>query len=838
MLFVLGALCAGIAFDEVLHASIRIWLGAAVVLGAAWFVCWIGKSPLALLFLAGLVLACGGLRNQIASRQPGGLGALAPTVNSPIALEGRALSGARIVPPSSSTPLEFSPPRSQTHVLIRVSRVRDGEQWRAASGKAWLRAAGPLPEIGAGDQLRIFAEYSKAPQRGNPGEPDRSRQSRIDGVDFFLHCETSDQVQIVKRGSPNSVARWIGFQRQAWIRKLHASLGEKRGALAAAILLGAREQLDRPRLDSFLLVGMSHILVVSGANVAILAGALLWLHTLVNLPRGITFAAISLFVIWFALLTDADAPVIRAAAAMLVVLLARYYFRRVDSVQALASAGVAVLLLNPAYLFSLGAQLSFLSVATLIQVAAHMTPPARKSDPLERLLFRSQPLVFRLAIQTYELLYAALLTSFWVWVATTPLLWSQFGFLQWGPILLNPLLAIPFAALLGAGMLFLGVDGWIPGLGPILAAICRWSLDFMEGVVGAFQRAPAPMQLASPPPLWWVVLFYIAAFALIGLAPWARNSNLLASAPVDKQAVQHQARWRWLVGIAAGMWLSLGFVLGQSYQREFAAPPASLRATFLNVGHGTCVLLEFPNGQTWVYDAGNKSDGRGAARILWEAMLAAGKSRIDRLIVSHDDTDHYSALPTFLRRVRVDRIGWTRDFHPPTSIAGQYVVQSVEMEGAPQEILDDRSTWSIDGVSLRILHPSQDETFGSDNSRSIVLEIEYAGRRILLPGDLETPGLELVVSRETKPYDVVMAPHHGSERSIPQRFAGWSRPRYVIISGDEGDRRDSTIAAYIAGGATVFHTADDGAVVVTLSQSGELTVEPFRQPSQAAAPRR
>jgi competence protein ComEC len=825
MLFVFLGLCGGIWLNDSARLSPIVWGSIGVACAAVWLALWLRHNPLALAALCGALICLGGLRHDfhLASVQGGTRTLQAPTAPTPVVMEVIAITGARISAPAAPTPLEFMPQRSQTRVLVNVDRVRDGVDWQAASGRGWLVVQGKKEAIGAGDRLRIYGEISRRNSRGNPGEADRSRQMEIDGVQFYVRCESDSQVHILERGSTYSVARWIGFQRQAWIGKLHRAMGEKQGGLAAAILLGASEQLDSARLDSFLLVGMSHILVVSGANVAILVGALIWLQRVIGLPRWFALLSIAIFVLWFALLADADAPVMRATAVMLVLLLGQAMSRRVDSIQAWSAAGAAVLILNPAYLFSLGAQLSFLSVAILIQAAISHEPPRRISDPLDRLIFQSHSFAVRTLIRLREMLAEALRTSIWVWLATTPILWMQFGYLQWGPIILNPLLVFPFLITLWSGMIFLITDGFVPGVSSTMAMLCRGCLDVMEWLVSLFQGRNAPTMLLPPPPVWWAVAFYAATlFAAVGGLGRSRQSLL---EPKSVRTMPRQGRRQWTLGIAAVLWLAIGIALGRSTSLGDGQNP--LRLTFLNVGHGTCVLIDFPNNATWVYDSGNQSDGRGAARILWEALLTSRKSHIDQFLISHDDTDHYSAVPTLLRRVRVDKICWTRDLAEPQSASGKYLTEVVAEAGVTPEIVSEGASWQVDGVAIRVLHPSLSENFGSDNSRSIVLEIEYAGRRVLLPGDLETPGLELLLNRDTEPYDVVMAPHHGSERSAPSRFAGWSRPDFVIISGDEEDHRDSTIAAYAAGGAKVFHTADHGAIVLEISDQGAMQVQPY-----------
>src|SRR6185369_9808510 len=99
-----------------------------------------------------------------------------------------------------------------------------------------------------------------------------------------------------------------------------------------------------------------------------------------------------------------------------------------------------------------------------------------------------------------------------------------------------------------------------------------------------------------------------------------------------------------------------------------------------------------------------------------------------------------------------------------------------------------REVWSGDrlrasaAARIDVLHPPRRGVLGSDNANSVVLAIEYAGRRILLTGDLESPGLDDVMAEEPYDCDVLLAPHHGSRRSDPPGFAAWSTPKWVVLS--------------------------------------------------------
>jgi len=113
--------------------------------------------------------------------------------------------------------------------------------------------------------------------------------------------------------------------------------------------------------------------------------------------------------------------------------------------------------------------------------------------------------------------------------------------------------------------------------------------------------------------------------------------------------------------------------------------------------------------------------------------------------------------------------------------------------------------------------PAMVNKIGFVNANSITLEVEHAGRRMLLPGDLESPGLEDLMSELPHDCDVLLAPHHGSARSDPPGFAAWSTPEWVVVSSGNADVRPS-VRSYELAGAAVFQTNFSGTVEFGLNK--------------------
>jgi competence protein ComEC len=246
------------------------------------------------------------------------------------------------------------------------------------------------------------------------------------------------------------------------------------------------------------------------------------------------------------------------------------------------------------------------------------------------------------------------------------------------------------------------------------------------------------------------------------------------------------------------------------------------------MGHGACVVLESPTGETLLYDAGSLGSPEFATQSIASYLWHRGIMRIDGIIISHADVDHYNAVPGLLERFAVGTV-----YVSPMMFDG---IDDSETRG-PQVLLEAiraadvpiREVWSGDrlrfgdALSLQVIHPPRQGLVGSDNANSITMTIEYAGHRLLLPGDLETPGIEDVMAELPYDCELLLAPHHGSRRSDPPGFATWSTPNWVVISGGSGDDSRPVVQTYEMAGANVMHTNECGAIHCSLT-SGPLKI--------------
>ena len=216
--------------------------------------------------------------------------------------------------------------------------------------------------------------------------------------------------------------------------------------------------------------------------------------------------------------------------------------------------------------------------------------------------------------------------------------------------------------------------------------------------------------------------------------------------------------------------------------------------------------------------------GRRISELLW----SRGIERLDRLLISHADADHYNGVPYLLDRFRVQSIGMPTLMMERLATDCPDLHRAIHLNQRSIYHLQSGDSWQLaGGVKVEVVHPPAEGVSGTDNANSLVMVVEYRAERILLPGDLEGPGLESLLAAEPIHCSILMAPHHGSLHSDPKRVADWSQPKRVVISSGRKPGLRQVVAEYRVGAAEVWSTAVHGAVTISIKETGT-RVTPWR----------
>ncbi len=696
----------------------------------------------------------------------------------------------------------------QTILGLQMLQVRDGRTWKPASGVVTCTANGYFRDLHPGDRIRVYGKWQRIPHAANPGQFDLADHYGLRGQSVRVRTDHVEQIERIGTERWLRLDRWLSLLMERGDKAIHRHVGLQGARIVSALTLGQREQVDWEMQESLLATGTMHLLAISGLHVEMLAAGIVALALFLHLPRRVMLLGVAIFVFGYAIMCGSQPPVARAAILVSVSCLGRWFGVRPNTLNTLGLAALLLMVNRSTVLFDPGAHLSFLAVATLI--VAGRIDNRKEMDPIEKLIRESLPAWRQLLYRTWWKVLWAMRTSAWVWLLTAPLIVTKFHVISPITIVLNVLLAPAIFGILmcGMGMMMLGT--WMPGIGPVLGAIASICQVYCSFLIRTGEALPFGHWWLPSPGMGWLVGFYLVAL-FMSLIGWATQ------------------RFRWRFAVVLCSWLAAGvlpILIGPQgpWSKGTSTAKHGLRVTFLDVGHGTCVMIQTPSNQTWLYDAGRLGDNERSYTNVVGSLWYEGLTRVDRVFLSHADSDHFNALFGIADRFRIREFISTRDVFEHESPLIRNMLDKLRRQRVRMETWHQGSEIFEDGIRVRAIHPPRERVPGNDNANSLCLIIEYAGRVIFLPGDLEGKGTDRVLLQPRIHADVFMAPHHGSLASNPAKLTEWAKPDIVVISGGDRAQQGSILETYTSDQFRTWITARDHAIRVAIESDGRLTV--------------
>jgi competence protein ComEC len=250
-------------------------------------------------------------------------------------------------------------------------------------------------------------------------------------------------------------------------------------------------------------------------------------------------------------------------------------------------------------------------------------------------------------------------------------------------------------------------------------------------------------------------------------------------------------------------------------------PARLLKATFLDIGQGDSIFLQFPYGGNMLIDGGQGGRYDMGRRVV-AYLHRQGVRRIDIVVLSHPHDDHVGGLITVLRNLPVDLVLDSGQVH--TSYSYEEFLKLIKEKRIPYRIVKaGGEIKGFKGVKIFILSPLPYlfKGTGSDiNNNSLVLKMTYGKASLLFTGDIER-GAEKKLLRYGPALQstLIKVPHHGGRTSSTPAFLDLVNPRAAVIS--VGRRNPfhhpapETLRRYKERGVKIYRTDRRGAIIFT-----------------------
>jgi competence protein ComEC len=548
----------------------------------------------------------------------------------------------------------------------------------------------------------------------------------------------------------------------------------------------------------------------------------------------------------YAFITGFTSPVVRAAGGFTLFLIASYVFRRTRILNVLGAIGMVYLLLAPDQLFDPSFQLSFLSAAAIaafaIPVMERFTEPLRGAvrrfnqkayDPQVHWRAAQWRVEFRLLAETLRL-WTGLPENASEMVVSWCVL--PFAFVSEAVIVSACIqfgLALPMITYfhrlsitgLSANAIVVPLLSLVVPLG-FLSMLTGW--HFAAGLTGMllhWAELVASWHVRFEPkwrigdlPLWLSISFAVS-LVLLGLAI--------------------RLKQRWVSAALLSSLVLFGIVCWQPWPADFA--PGKLELTAIDVSQGDSLLLVFPDGETMLVDAGGFPGMERMARkpqmdmgedvispYLWSRHIR----HLDYAVLTHGHSDHMGGFAAILDNFR-PRALWvgaepeTAEWKRITARAKEDGVRIVPLTRASKPE-------TIGGAKIRVLAPSPEYVMGetAQNNDSLVFEVSYGRRSILLTGDAEKPVEDdLVYNGQLRPVTLLKVGHHGSRTSCSEAFLDALAPGYAFISDgylNQFRHPHQQVLDRLAEHHTAIFRTDQRGLITFLTDGDKVQVRTFR----------
>lgn len=682
-----------------------------------------------------------------------------------------------------------------------------------------------------GEYIAVSGQLVRPDGARNEGGFDYRRYLRLQQIHWQLRAKGLTEVQ-VRESSWNThhLLRYLDRSRTYLSKQIDALYEHPANGFMNGILLGLRDSMDPQQYRQFSLLGLTHIIAISGLNVAIFV----FLCFLLLKPLRRTRETEWLIVMWliplYILITGASPSVVRAGLMAMIVLWALRLRLLKNGVTILSLVAAAMLLANPYYLVDIGFQLSFLVTLGLLLGV----PLFNRIFPLKYTWLRNA-----VSVTTVAQLIAFPLTIFY---------FNQFSLLSW----MANLVLVPYVSLLiyPLGLATLLVALVSDTLAGWLAMPVHWLNAGLFRAVEYFSGFREMLLIFPTPSLGWVFVYYLVC----GAMAWCL---LRYRERLNPDVPQEQADWlavavpayrrsqapRYLIGALAGV-LALSLLLLSAYY-----PPhmqAQGTVSFLDVGQGDATLLETPDRRHILIDGGGTIRfGEQAAwakrrdpfeigeKVLVPLLKKRGVQQLDWLIISHQDADHIGGLEAVLKSILVRRLLFNGTLKPSEQAARLFElalakgVQLYEAKAGEQLQVDRHTALHVLAPSAEQIPTDEDmESVAEQNEHSLVFVMRMLDKQLLFTGDMDDV-MERRILREQRshgqlpasfagPIDLLKVAHHGSKSSSSAEWLSFWNARNAVISAGRNNRyghpHPDVLRRLSAVGSEIFRTDRQGEI--------------------------
>lgn len=626
----------------------------------------------------------------------------------------------------------------------------------------------------------------------NPGQFNRRIYESGKKIDFYLENPTVLEVKEQRSGVREVVEIW----KTEMMNRCEKIYPDAEASILEAMLFGEKRELSGDIKELYQAAGISHVLVISGLHISLLALAVAGILRRLGFPMPV-WVILSVGVLaGYGILIGQPTTAVRALLMFFVLQGARLLGRSYDLLSALAFAGILMLLDNPDLILDGGCRLSFCAVIGVGWYVSEKNKIFRSIGEKEKRKNRGKGGKGSSAGAILENIRA----GWYLWLFTLPVMLDTFYQVSVVGILWN-LVAIPLLpVIIASGGLGVVLAGWNIFLGSLAGSPAYGMLQLYQEIGNISEKLPVGMWTPGQPSKPVIAGYYLVIYQLV---------------LVEKQLIKREKRWK-IRKIFPGMelcsMLLLLLLMAHPWQQRE-------KITFLDVGQGDASLLQ-SGGQTLLLDGGSTSQKNVGTYVILPYIKQQGISCLEAVVLTHTDQDHINGVTEVLEEGKKGWLTVKNLMYPywmEGTEQGKQLKKLAEEAGASCRKIRAGDRLTIGKAEAVVLYPKEQEKIAEPNAGSLVLFWKWEGVRAMFTGDLpEEKERELL--QNLPACEILQVGHHGSATSTCREFLEQVQPSLAVIScamkNRYGHPSPDTVDRLKKTGCEIRYTMKSGAITI------------------------
>ena len=623
---------------------------------------------------------------------------------------------------------------------------------------------------------KVMGQLERPMAARNPNSFDYQVYLRNLNIHWVIKS-SSNPLAMCKNTNPNWIEH-IKSIRMHGLKYLEEHFPPEAQAFAAALLFGESGWIEEGTYDAYKKLSLVHILAISGLHVSIIAGGIFFLSIRIGLTRESARILMLCMLPLYCIIAGGAPSVVRACLMVMAFMMLSFGKMKLSPVVVLCTVFLLLLLYNPLYLFHVGFQLSFFITFALLM-----------SVNLLNHIHNSSKIVQALAVTVICQLCSMPIILYYFHE------FSLWGFLLnviYIPIYTIVLLPLTFAAF------FLSIIN--TPFSSVFTAFLELLFTLVNKVAVFVSDLPYTSLSLGKPSLWFILLLVMLIISIFSFWESGYKRKLVYS-------------------------VCASFLLLALFYHKVQLSPFG-EVVFIDVGQGDSILIKRPYGRgVYLIDTGGlmtfpqeewqkkRKTFEPGEDIVVPYLKSIGIRKLDKLIFTHDDTDHIGGGLALLEHIEVKEIVISETLKE--EFAQQALIQKALKENVHISVMRAGDGWRKGDDTFYILHP--DTKMSDSNENSLVLLASINGLKWLFTGDIGEEGERALLERFPRlKVDVLKAGHHGSKTSSSSSFLQQIDAKVAVVSAGYSNRyghpHPQVLSAFEEQQMVIFRTDEQGAI--------------------------